>query len=34
MLHTALSAVDQGAPLDNVTERALELVRRCLFTTD
>ncbi|MEU3073198.1 TetR/AcrR family transcriptional regulator [Streptomyces laurentii] len=30
MLHTALSAVEQGAPLDTVTERALALVRRCL----
>ncbi|URN11153.1 hypothetical protein LUW77_01670 [Streptomyces radiopugnans] len=30
MLHTALTAVEHGAPLDAVTDRALELVRRCL----
>ncbi|MFJ9715332.1 TetR/AcrR family transcriptional regulator [Streptomyces sp. NPDC101213] len=30
MLHTALTAVDHGTPLDTVTERTLELVRRCL----
>ncbi|CAL9341944.1 hypothetical protein SUDANB106_00294 [Streptomyces sp. enrichment culture] len=31
MLHTALlTAVEHGAPLDTVTDRALELVRRCL----
>ncbi|WP_232839390.1 hypothetical protein [Streptomyces triticisoli] len=29
-LHTALAAVDGGAPLDAVTERTLVLVRRCL----
>ncbi|WP_093663003.1 TetR/AcrR family transcriptional regulator [Streptomyces radiopugnans] len=30
MLHTALTAVEHGAPLDAVTDRTLELVRRCL----
>lgn len=30
MLHSALSAVDRGAPLDTVTDHTLELVRRCL----
>ncbi|MFK4687174.1 hypothetical protein RKD22_000109 [Streptomyces pristinaespiralis] len=30
MLHTALAAVDGGAPPDTVTERTLVLVRRCL----
>ncbi|MGX1508287.1 UNVERIFIED_CONTAM: hypothetical protein RKD43_006912 [Streptomyces graminofaciens] len=29
-LHTALAAVDGGAPFDTVTERTLVLVRRCL----
>ncbi|NYV75632.1 TetR/AcrR family transcriptional regulator [Streptomyces sp. UH6] len=32
MLHSALSAVEQGAPLESVTGRALELVHRCLAT--
>ncbi|MFI1388626.1 TetR/AcrR family transcriptional regulator [Streptomyces griseoaurantiacus] len=30
MLHTALAAIDGGAPLDTVTARTLDLVRRCL----
>ena len=30
MLHTALAAVEGGAPLGTVTERTLALVRRCL----
>ncbi|MFI8093722.1 TetR/AcrR family transcriptional regulator [Streptomyces sp. NPDC086080] len=30
MLHTALNAVEHGAPLGTVTDRTLELVRRCL----
>lgn len=34
MLHTALAAVDSGAPLDTVTERTLALVRRCLAPAD
>ncbi|GAA2933527.1 TetR/AcrR family transcriptional regulator [Streptomyces argenteolus] len=34
MLHTALSAVEHGTPLDTVTERTLALVRRCLTPAD
>ncbi|MFE0534391.1 TetR/AcrR family transcriptional regulator [Streptomyces nigra] len=34
MLHTALAAVEGGAPLDTVTERTLDLVRRCLAPQD
>ncbi|MBT3166994.1 TetR/AcrR family transcriptional regulator [Streptomyces sp. Vc74B-19] len=34
MLHTALAAVDGGAPLDTVTGRTLDLVRRCLGPHD
>ncbi|MFD6033446.1 hypothetical protein ACFWHF_02720 [Streptomyces griseoincarnatus] len=30
MLHTALAAVESGAPLETVTRRTLALVRRCL----
>jgi hypothetical protein len=30
MLHTALNAVEHGAPLETVTERTLALVRSCL----
>ena len=30
MLHTALTAVENGTPLDAVTQRTLALVRRCL----
>ncbi|MGY1454309.1 TetR/AcrR family transcriptional regulator [Streptomyces sp. SS8] len=33
MLHTALAAVERGAPLDAVTDRTLALVRRCLSPT-
>lgn len=34
MLHSALAAVEHGAPLDTVTARTLTLVRRCLAPTD
>lgn len=34
MLHTALAAVEHGAPLDTVTKRTLALVRRCLAPAD
>ncbi|WP_112491049.1 TetR/AcrR family transcriptional regulator [Streptomyces bacillaris] len=34
MLHTALAAVDNGTPLDTVTQRTLALVRRCLTPAD
>ncbi|MGW3553312.1 hypothetical protein ACWDLL_20990 [Streptomyces griseoincarnatus] len=34
MLHTALAAVESGAPLETVTQRTLALVRRCLVAQD
>lgn len=34
MLHTALAAVESGAPLETVTRRTLALVRRCLEARD
>ncbi|WP_448316910.1 TetR/AcrR family transcriptional regulator [Streptomyces sp. CO7] len=33
MLHSALSAVERGAPLETVTRRSLALVHRCLSTS-